>query len=221
MGVILMAMTVGGLIIASILLVVSRITKRIWLKHFVWGGLTVWFAAYVFLFFSASFFSREKTLALNEPKEFCGFYLDCHLHAAVTNVRRSKTLGDKTANGEFYIVKVKVTSDAKQATLGLLTVDARVIDEQKREFARDAQAEMQLGEQPPFERQISPDETFEKEIIFDLPPDATNPRLDIREGYGIDRAIEAVLIGDEDSLFHKRILFNLEQLQAFDASLRK
>lgn len=219
MGVILMLMTVGGLIVASLLLVFPRITKKNWLKHFVWGGLIVWFAAYIFLFFCASFFSQEKALGLNEPKEFCGFYLDCHLHAAVTNVRTAKTLGDKTASGEFYIVKVKVFSDAKQSTLGLLTVDARVVDGYDREFTRDALAEAQISEQPPFERQISPVESFEKEIVFDLPADAVNPRLDIREGYGIDRAIEAVLIGDEDSLFHKRIRFNLEQPRV-DAGLR-
>ena len=213
MGIVLMLMTIGGLIVAAVLLVISRITKNTWLKHFVWGGLTTWFAAYVFLFFCASFFSQEKTLFLDEPKEFCGFYFDCHLHAAVSGVRKTKTLGDRTANGEFYVVKVKVFSDAKQAALGLITVDARVFDEQNREFSRDAQAEARLGEQPPFERQISPVESFEKEIVFDLPTDATNPRLDIREGYGVDRAIESILIGDEDSLFHKRIRFNLEQPQ--------
>ncbi|MGI8640751.1 MAG: DUF4352 domain-containing protein [Pyrinomonadaceae bacterium] len=210
MGVVLMIMTIGGLIVAALLLTISYFTKKTWLKHFVWGGLTTWFAAYIFMLFCASFFSMERTLALNEPKEFCGFYFDCHLHTAVTDVRRTKTLGDKTANGEFYIVKVKVSSDAKQATLGLNTVDAHVVDDQNREFKRDEQAETQLGEQPPFDRKISPVESFEKEIIFDLPPDVKNPRLDIREGYGIDHFIEAILIGDEDSILHKQNYFKLE-----------
>lgn len=150
---------------------------------------------------------------MNESKEFCGFYLDCHLRAAVTDARKTKMLGDKTANGEFYIVKIKVSSNAKRATLGLLTVDARVIDDRNREFTRDLQTESQLGEQPPFEQRISLTESFEKDIVFDLPADVENPRLDIREGYGVDHVIEAVLIGDEDSLFHKRIRFNLEKPQ--------
>ena len=38
-----------------------------------------------------------------------------------------------------------------------------------------------------------------------------NPRLDIREGYGIDHAIEAVLVDDEDSVFHKRNYFLLAE----------
>ncbi|HEY0428010.1 MAG TPA: DUF4352 domain-containing protein [Pyrinomonadaceae bacterium] len=211
MGVILLAMTIGGVFVAAILLVVAFWKNINWLKTFVLGGLTVWFVFYAAIFFIASVFSEEKTLALNEPKEFCGFYLDCHLHTAVTNVRKAKTLGDRTANGEFYIVKVKVFSDAKQATMGLLTVDAKVVDDQKREFARDGQAEANLGEQPPFEKRITPAESFEKEIVFDLPTDAKGARLDLREGYGIDHWIEAILVGDEDSFGHKRNYFKLEQ----------
>jgi hypothetical protein len=219
MGVILMAMTIGGLFVAAILLVVAVWKKIGWLKTFVLGGVMVWFAFYVIIFLVSSIFSEEKTLQLNQPKEFCGFYLDCHMHTAVTDVRKTKTIGGKTAVGEFYVVKVKVFSDAKQATLGLLTVDAKVFDEQKREFKRDEQAEANLGEQPPFDKRISPVESFEKEIVFDLPLDAKNPRLDIREGYGIDHAIEAILVDDEDSLWHKRNYFKLEE-QAQTASVK-
>lgn len=219
MGVLLMLMTIGGVITAFILLMISIFTKKAWLRKFVFGAVAAWFVFYTILLFGTSLLSKEKTLALNEPKAFCGFYIDCHMHMAVTNVRKTKKLGDETANGEFYVLKVKVFSDAKQAMLGLITVDARVIDEQNREFARDEQAESQLGEQPPFEKKISPVETFEKEIVFDLPLDTKNPRLDIREGYGIDHVIEAVLIGDEDSILHKRNYFKIEE-QSQTASVK-
>ena len=119
MGVILLAMTIGGFVVAAILLVVSYFAKLNWLRTFVLGGVTVWILGYVILLFVASIFSEERTLGLNEPKEFCGFYLDCHLHTAVTDVRKTKTIGDKTANGEFYIVKVKVFSDAKNPAIAL------------------------------------------------------------------------------------------------------
>ena len=209
MGVVLLAMTIGGLILAAILLVFSFVTKMKWLRTFVLGGVAVWLSGYVILLFVGSIFSEEKTLALNEPKEFCGFYFDCHMHTAVSDVRKTKTIGDKTANGEFYIVKVKVFSDAKQATLGLISVNAKVVDAQKRQYERDFEAEKKLDAQPPFDRQISPVESFEKEIVFDLPTNVNNPRLDIKEGFGVDHAIEAILIGDEDSILHKRMFFNL------------
>ncbi len=213
MGVLLMLMTIGGLIAAFILLMISIFIKKAWLRKFVLGAVAVWFIFYAAMLFGFSLTSKEENLGLNEPKEFCGFYFDCHLHTAVTGVRKTKTLGDKTANGEFYIVKVKVFSDAKQAQLGLITVDAHIIDDQNREFKRDEQAETQLGEQPPFDKKITPTENFEKEIVFDLPTDIKNPRLDIREGYGVDHAIEAVLVDDEDSILHKRNYFQLDTNQ--------
>lgn len=211
MGVLLMLMTIGGLITAFVLLVISFFTKNLWLNKFVFGAVAVWFVFYAILLFGTSLFSTEKRLALNESKAFCGFYIDCHLHAAVTDVRKTKTLGDKTAKGDFYIVKVKVSSDAKRAALGLITVDTRVMDDRNRQFNRNVAAEAELGDQPEFERKISPVESFEKEIVFDLPSEIENPRLDIREGYGVDHAIETVLIGDEDSVLHKRNYFKLEQ----------
>lgn len=210
MGVLLMLMTIGGLIVVAVLLAIAFITRKPWLKKFVLGGVAVWFIFYAVMLIGASLLSREKLLSPNEAKEYCGFYLDCHMHTAVTNVRKTKTIGDKTANGEFYVVTVKTFSDARQATLGLLTVDAKVLDNQARSFGRDLAAEVQLGEQPPFEKKISPFESFEKQIVFDLPEDAKNPRLDLREGYGIDHAIEAILVDDEDSILHKRNYFKLD-----------
>lgn len=215
MGVLLMLMTIGGLIVTAVLLAIAFLTGKTWLKKFVFSGVAVWFIFYLAMLFGSSLLSKEKTLSLNEPKEFCGFYFDCHMHTTVTNVRKTKTIGDKTAKGKFYVVTVKVFSDAKQATLGLITVDAHVVDDGRRIYTRDLDAEAKLAPQPEFEKRISPVESFEKEIVFDLPVDVTNPRLDMRQGYGIDRAIEAVLIGDEDSILHKRTYFKVEeQIQA-------
>lgn len=210
MGVLLLAMTIGGLIIAAILLAISVFVRMTWLRNFVFGGVAVWLVFYFAMLFGFSVTSEDKDLALNEPKEFCGFYLDCHLHTSVTDVRTAKTIGNKTANGEFYIVKVKVFSDAKAATLGLLTVDAHVVDGAGSKYDRDTMAEANLQPQPDFEKTISPVERLEKEIVFDLPENIQRPRLDVREGYGVDRAFEAVLIGDEDSILHKRSYFKLE-----------
>lgn len=209
MGVLLMLMTIGGLITAAVLLGISQVTKKAWLQHFVLGGVSVWLIFYGMMLFGSSLLSKEKTLALNEPKKFCGFYLDCHMHTAVTGVRKTKTIGNKTAGGEFYIVDVQVFSDAVREPLQLAATEATVVDEQSVTYERDADAEARLGSQPSFETRIGPEESFTKEIVFDLPAGVKEPRLDIRDGYGIDTAIEAVLVGDEDSVFHKRNYFTL------------
>ncbi len=211
MGVLLIAMTIGGLFLAAFLLVIALITRKAWLRNFVLGGVAIWFIFYVVMLIGASLFSTEKTLALNEPKAFCGFYLDCHLHTAVTGVRTTTTLGDRTAKGMFHVVKVEVFSDAVQAKLGLTTLDANVVDGRSAHYHRDLEAEAKLPPQPEFEKLIGPKERFEKEIVFDLPADIRNPRLDLREGFGIDHVIETVLVGDEDSILHKRNYFKLTE----------
>src|SRR5687768_10628350 len=141
MGVLLMVMTIGGLVVASILLVASLIGKKTWLRNFVLGGMAVWSVFYTAMLFGFSLFSNEKILALNEPKEYCGFYLDCHLHTAVTEVHSTRRLGDRTAKGRFYIINVRVFSDAVKADLALHSVNARVVDEQGRWHERDRAAE--------------------------------------------------------------------------------
>ena len=211
MGVLLMLMTIGGLIVAAILFAVALYAGKVWLRNFVCGGVVVWFVFYFTMLCGFSVTSEERNLAIDEPKQFCGFYLDCHMHTAVTGVRKAKTIGNKTAAGEVYIVTVKVFSDAKAATLGLLTVDAHVVDAADQKYTRDMDAESALGPQPDFDKKISAGASFEKKIVFDLPANVEAPRLDIREGYGIDHAIEAILVDDEDSIFHKRNYFILSE----------
>lgn len=142
---------------------------------------------------------------LNEPKAFCGFYLDCHIRAAVTDVRKTKTFGNKTADGEFYVVRMKIFSDARQAELGLHAPELEVVDADGRRFKRLADLE---NPETPWDTKVPAGGMFEKETVFDLPENVSNPRLDIAEG-GVDKVFEMFLIGDEDSLWHKRSLFKL------------
>jgi hypothetical protein len=219
MGAILLAMTIGGSLVAAVLFAVSVRSGKTWLRNFVLGGVVVWYSFYAIAFLLSSIFSEERTLARNEPKAFCGFYLDCHIHTAVSNVKKTKALGGRAANGDFYIVGIRVFSDAKREPLRLISPEARIVDAQNREFTRDREAEKFLGEQPEFDRQIAPGESFTKEIVFDVPADAVNPRLDLNDAVGIDRYIEAVLVGDEDSLWHKRSYFGLAE-QSQTASVK-
>lgn len=232
MGLLLIMATVLGLIAAVFLIIVSSIKQMQAVTKFVFGAVAIWMSLYFALLFFTSFTSKEKVLAFNEPKEFCGFYLDCHLHAAVTNVRQTKTIGEganqKTAQGLFYVVTVKVFSDAKRAKLGLLMPRARVFDVTGKVFERSAEAEQALeattgNPTTAFDKQLGPEgDYFTKEIVFDLPDDAKNPKLDLTEGYAIDRVIEFFLIGDEDSMFHKRVRFSLEpQNSNSNSSLQK
>ncbi|MBX7170745.1 MAG: hypothetical protein K1X72_07285 [Pyrinomonadaceae bacterium] len=213
MGVLLMLMTIGGLIAAAILMTVAIWKKLNWLKKFVIGGVAVWFAFYAIALVGFSLTSQEKVLALNEPKEYCGFYLDCHLHTEITDVRTAKNIGDKTANGTFVIAKVKVFSDAKNPAINfrLLEPNAELKDGNGHAYTRNAEAEKLL---PTAQIQLNQDikgrETIEKEIVFDVAEPTKDLKLLITEGYGIDKVIEAVLICDEDSVLHQKTVFKIE-----------
>ncbi|CAN5414197.1 hypothetical protein BH10ACI1_BH10ACI1_09110 [soil metagenome] len=214
MGVLLMLITIGGSFVATILLVAAIWKKIAWLKKLVLGGLAVWFVFYAAMLFGFSFLSEEKQLALNEPKEYCGFYLDCHLHTNVLDVRTAKQIGTQTAQGTFYIVKVKVSSDAKNPNIAfrLLEPKAEVTDENGKIYTRIAEAENQLPTgQVQLNQDIKGKETIEKEIVFDVPVPNDKLKLLITEGYGVDKYIEAVLIDDDDSILHKQKYFRLEQ----------
>jgi hypothetical protein len=208
MGLLMMLAMIGGLGLAFILLVIAAWTKQVWLSKFVSGAVAVWLVFYTTMLLGVSLASREKTLGLNEAKAFCGFYIDCHMHASVSDARTVKQIGDRTAEGVFYIVKVKIFSDARRAAIGLHDPQFKVVDEQRRIFQP---IEDSIVSGNPFERKVPAGGSFEGEVIFDLPADIKNPRLDIAEGIGIDKVIESVLIGDEDSILHKRVRFKLEQ----------
>ncbi|HEX6125656.1 MAG TPA: hypothetical protein VFZ23_09840 [Pyrinomonadaceae bacterium] len=204
MGVLLMFVTIGGLLAASVLLALAIYTKKIWLRNFVLGAVTVWLVSYFAMLIGFSLDSEERELALNEPKAFCGFYLDCHMHTAVTGVRKTKTIGNKNASGEFYIVRVKVFSDAKRATLGFGGLKLHVVDDEGKQYPHVPEVEKP---EPWFTRPVPARESFEREVVFDLPVDVKNPRLDMHDDQAF---IEKFLIGDEDSMFHKGTYFKLE-----------
>ena len=214
MGVLLMLMTIGGLVVALVLLAVAVFGKKPWLAKFTLGGIAVWLVFYAAMLIGFSLTSKEKVLASGEAKEYCGFYLDCHLHTTVTGVRTAKSIGTATAKGTYYIAKVKVFSDAKnpQINLRLLEPKARVVRADGNKIERDTVAESQLPTASVrLDADIDNRQTIEKEIVFDVPEPATELKLLITEGYGIDKVIEHVLIGDEDSLFHAQTFFELKE----------
>lgn len=214
MGVLLMLMTIGGLVVAALLLVASLVTKKVWLAKFTLGGVAIWLVFYAVMLLGYSAASKDRVLGLNQPKEFCGFYLDCHMHAQVTSVRTARQIGDRTANGTFYIIGLRVFSDAKNPNIAFRLIEPRALIEvdDTTAISRDLAAEALLPSAAvDLGGEIKGRQAIDKEIVFDIPPTVADPKLQIAEGYGIDSAIEAVLIDDEDSIRHARTYFDIQE----------
>ena len=129
-------------------------------------------------------------------------------------LRTTKQLGSETAKGAFYIVGVRIFSDARNPNIAFRLIDpnAKVFVTDDSMIDRDLAAESQLPSAAvDLGGEIKGRETIDKEIVFDIPADLTDPKLHIAEGYGIDNTIEAVLVDDEDSIRHGRTYFDLKE----------
>jgi hypothetical protein len=84
-------------------------------------GLLGLVGLYAVALVAVSVASQRHVLAPGEIKRFCGLYLDCHLGVSVDAVRTAATVGDPErlvrAKGTFQIVTLRVSSDARRATL--------------------------------------------------------------------------------------------------------
>jgi hypothetical protein len=229
MGVLLMLATIlvaGAAVVAAI---AAGYFHLPWLARATQIGVLTWGAAYTALLVSTSLTSRDRVLDTGEVKRFCGFYLDCHMGAAVVDVRRTPTLGvppnEVRAAGQFYVVTLKVTSDAKRATLRLADPTATVVDGAGRSYARSPLGERALanavGPAIPLNYPVSASSQFTTPIVFDLPADVADPKLLISDTPGLARAIEGLLIGDEDSFLHKRTYHALTAANAAIATARR
>ena len=205
-GALLLAMLIGGLIGGEIL---ARMLPR-------WGYpkarrtmrilMLLGAAAYAGALLTASLTSRERVLARGETLKFCGFYLDCHLGVAVEGVDRQSFIGDARAAGTYYVVRVRVSSDARQATLHLGTPSFRVIDGEGHTYNRAEKVERALAEgatDSMLRRPIGAGDSREVRLVFDLPGNVSEPRLLVTDAGGVDRVLEGMLIGDDDSILHK------------------
>jgi hypothetical protein len=127
---------------------------------------------------------------------------------------RAKAIGNKTAVGEFYIVRVRVFSDARNPEIAfhLIEPNARIVIPDGSELTRDTDAEVLLPTADvSLDGDIKGRETIEKEIVFDVDQPSPDLKLLITEGYGVDKWIERFLIGDDDSIFHAQQYFALNR----------
>ncbi len=176
---------------------------------------------YAALLVTAAMASQERVLSKGEVKWFCGFYLDCHLGVSVAKVESAKSIARQgqsvTAKGAFWIVTLEFHNSARNPALDMTLYHPRaeLIDATGARYARSVEAEKITGQLPtyasPIKEQISVSHApLFATVVFDVPPDVTNPKLNIDEGFIVDRVIELVLVNDDNSILHKPTLLALD-----------
>lgn len=111
---------------------------------------------------------------------------DGDLAFTVQGVKTTSTVGSfysKTAQGQFYIVTVKIENKGNDTKL----VDSsqfQVIDSQGRTFDRSIDGQSALGIQQGqvdlFLQQIQPSLSYNGDLVFDLPKDATGLKIVVK-----------------------------------------
>jgi hypothetical protein len=178
------------------------------------AGGTAYLGALLFF----SFTSREENLRKGDRKYFCE--IDCHLAYSLEEASRTKALGippqTTAAGGSFWIVTVKTWFDPSTIASfrgnGPLTPNPRavfLVDETGRRYevspAGQKALEESRGPSTPLTRVLHPGEAYTTTFVFDLPDGVHRARLFLGDAPGI----ETLLIDHENSLFHKKIFFEL------------
>lgn len=169
------------------------------------------------LIFSAQ--SRERILSQGQVKWFCGFYLDCHLGISVA---RSEDLPATStgagAGGLVRVVTLQLHNSAKNPSLDMTLYEPnfQLVNANGQVFQRSPRAEKIAAEDSRSPRLLGVETRVSHEplfvtIAFEIPSNAGLTRLRVTEGWAVDRAIELVLLNDENSLFHRETFLAVNQ----------
>ncbi|HEV8479923.1 MAG TPA: hypothetical protein VGR66_03940 [Candidatus Eisenbacteria bacterium] len=203
------ALTLGGIVAALVAIPKHRLGAAL----AIFGALAAWDALHLGVVGCVSAREPARTLAPGQAKRFCGFYLDCHLGAAVMARQRPAEIAGKKAQGTWEVVTVEISSNARAATLEPYGLQAMLVDSSGKRFTRDSGAERAWqgahGEPASFEQPVAPHGAYRKDLVFDVPADARGLALDIRERGLPDDVLEWLLPGDDDSFMHKPVLLEL------------
>ncbi len=206
------------LVVASVVVVHALVTGHYQRGKRVAGVMLAGAGFYFSILLAFSVTSHERVLAGGEAKYFCE--IDCHLAYTIANVSAVKTLGtaphEVTANGLYYVVTLNTWFDESTISShrgnGPLSPNPRritVLDEQERRFGPSAEGHgaLDLGHRAgaPLTQSLRPGESYLTVLVFDLPSDVRNPRLLITDSDWVSH----LLIGHENSFFHRKILFRL------------
>ena len=205
--------TLGLTMLLAVATVVLFFARRHWARYSLLAiGLLL--AGYALLLAAFSVASYDRTVARGDEKFYCG--MDCHIAYSVQNVERTKTIGDVTADGEFYIVRVRSHFDER--TIAPWRGDSplrpdpptlMLIDSNGHPYpvsgAGQKTWEAVHGGQHSLSDGLRPGESYETTWVFDGPVNAQNVRLFA----GWNGFPSYVLIGDEASPRHSKTYFAL------------
>ncbi|HEY3220800.1 MAG TPA: hypothetical protein VGJ80_08710 [Gemmatimonadales bacterium] len=181
-----------------VLYVIARAAKRQPLARITLRTLLGGAGLYLLLFLGASVFSHNRVLAPGEEKHICE--IDCHLAYAVES-SKSESLPSGLVR---HTVTIKVRFD-EETISSRRPRDATLTPNRRYVALADAAGRQYPGSTDGLRRRLIPGESYTTDVIFDVPADAQNLRLVLRN----NDPETTFIIGHENSLLHGRTTFAL------------
>ena len=178
--------------------VFARITKR---EQIAWISLRVLLGgvgAYAVLLICFSAASHSRVLAPGEEKHICE--VDCHLAYSVA-AAKSETLQSGQVR---HVVTVKVRFD-EQTIAPWRPKDASLSPNGRYVALVDTQGNRYPGSTDGLRRRLIPGESYTTDLVFDVPANAGQLRLILRNA----DPESAFIIGHENSFLHGKTTFQL------------
>lgn len=159
-------------------------------------GLAIYFAALI----AVSLLSPRKVLAMGQDRCFDDWCL------AVESATTAPDIADKAANGKYYIVTLRVSSQAKRVSQRALDASVHLEDDRGNTYEPSDSGqrayEAQHGPAKALFDRLEPGEFFNTVRVFDVPRDAGGLGLVVLHGAFLGHLI----IGDSQSFLHKRTM---------------
>jgi len=186
---------VAGTFLSALGILVLLFLRKTKPTRFVGGVVAAGALIYFGLLFTFSLGSKDVVLAPGQEKYFCE--IDCHLAYSVLASREERQSGARLVHVTLRTRFDETTispSRPKDAPLTPNPRQVRLIDSEGRAFVPDAVTGV------PLSKDLIPAQSYETELIFRVPPDASQLHLSITDPSWEGR----FLIGDEQSLGHKK-----------------
>jgi hypothetical protein len=164
---------------------------------------TLWLIAYVLCMIVVSVLTPQSIL--DQSQERC-FDEMCF---SVSHVATTETLGSgpnqQTAQGVYYVVTVQLRNASSRTAQKPDHPVFFLEDQRGVRYTPSPTGQKAVGNEPTWDQRLQPGERQTRDVVFDVSAQTERPRLGIIEGTGPG----PLIIGDEQSLFHKQTQIQL------------
>jgi len=169
------------------------------------GSFLVLYAA---VLLSISLLSPQRVLAMGQNRCFDDWCLSVEQVIQQPTVGTASTIA--TAHGTFYLVTVRVSSQARAISQRESGIQVYLLDAKGQRYNPDPRGQQTLDATGqgglPLDSRLAPGGSFTRTVVFDLPKSSSHLALAIAHGLfpGI------IIIGDDQSFFHKPTIIQLQ-----------